>query len=94
MNIEQLHAFLTSKGFKVEGGNLVKTYDVASTVEDDELKKSIKLKYVVKRPWVHGYRIDSVGREKLFSKGKLKSISIAEDGTLTGFQIKTPKQGE
>lgn len=94
MNIVDLKSYLISKGFEVEDGALVKTYEVGSETEDSEKKKYIKLKYVVKRPWVHGYRIDSVGRAKLFSKGKLKNISISEDGTLIGFEIKTPKQGE
>lgn len=94
MNIDGLKSFLVSKGFVVEDGDLVKTYDVGTATEDDEKKKSIKLKYVVKRPWVNGYRIDSVGREQLFSKGKLKNISIGEDGTLIGFIVKTQNKGE
>lgn len=92
ISIEGIKTYLLSKGFKIDGTKFVKEYPMPH--DESELEKVIKIKYVIDRPWIKGFRIDSVGREVLFSKGKLKELSIDVGGNIVGFKIKKTEGGK
>jgi len=91
ISLTDFKTYLLGRGFQLEGNSLVKEFQMP--IVENEEPKTIKLKYTITRPWVKGFRIDSIGREKLFSKGKLKNISIGLDGNLEGFLIKQSQGG-
>jgi hypothetical protein len=91
VSVAGIKEYLTAKGFKIDGIKFVKEYPLPLVEGEDA--KTIKIKYVIERPWVKGFRIDSIGREVLFSKGKLKNISIDENGNMIGFLIKQNNGG-
>lgn len=87
MRLEDFKNYCVGMGFKISGNNLTKSYPLPKTNPDDESEKqlSIALEYVIERPWVKGFRVDSIGRKTLISKAKLKNIEVGNDGALKGF---------
>jgi len=92
ISAEGIKTYLLSKGFKIDGTTFIKEYPMPH--EEGEVEKVVKIKYVIDRPWIKGFRIDSVGREVLFSKGKLKQLSIDEKGNICGFKVKQNNGGK
>lgn len=87
MRLEDFKNYCVGRGFKIGGNVLTKSYPLPKSNPEDENEKQlyVELQYVIERPWVKGFRVDSLGRKTLISKAKLKSIEVDVDGSLKGF---------
>ena len=93
ISVSDFKDYLIAKGFSINGPEFIKEYPMPP-VEGETESKKVKLKYVIERPWVKGLRINSIGQQVLFAKGKLKNMSIGEDGVITGFLVKSSEGGK
>ena len=84
MRLEEFKNYCVSRGFTINENSLSKSYPLPKK-EDEDKPLEIKLEYVIERPWIKGFRIDSLGRKVLISKAKIKSVTVDESGSLSGF---------